>query len=101
MLRKLLKSQKDESDSVKEAFNHDFHQNDDIGIKRLDGVIAKLQELLQFVTPTDQKANEAISHWVQNNVGKAFWGDVADWLLDNDFRHAASLVHEYSYESGY
>ena len=101
LAKKTVKESKDESDSVKEAFNHDFHQNDDIGIKRLDAVIAKLQELLQFVTPTDQKANEAISHWVQNNVGKAFWGDVADWLLYNDFRHAASLVHEYSYESGY
>lgn len=86
---------------VKEGYNRDFQPNDDIGNKRLESVINKLKELVQFATPTDPRANQLIAVWVQSNVGQAFWGDVADWLLDNDFDSAASDVREFYHESGY
>lgn len=86
---------------VKEAYNRDFQQNDDVAHNRLYGILKKLEEKLEFANPEDKDVNSKIAGWVQHEVGQAFWSSVADYLREKGFRGAASDLDMYASESGY
>lgn len=87
---------------VNEAYNRDFSHDDEIGHHRLNQIIQKLADKLEFVTDkNDDETNSAIASWCQHNAGKAFWGSLADYLSEKGFHKAAYMMDEHSAESGY